>query len=194
MSFEASEAMMYGLKFGPWHRLLPTKCPSCPIYSFFAGAWFWEDPCPSTSAQSFIFSSLAPRPIGVYSNLVVGTFRYWAKGFFVSNMGPIGVVSCSDTRPLQNNVRLFWSPLHLLYSAQNLLDFCMAGCPFSITLGHSQNRCPSSVPGCPHKGHMASASVMMPSPSNRAGDQHAPAHVVSRAPASACLPTCTRFL
>ena len=41
----------------------------------------------------------------------------------VSNMGPDGVVSCSDSKPLLNSVRLFRSPLHLLYSAQHLLDF-----------------------------------------------------------------------
>ena len=136
VSLYASEAMMYGPELGPWHCLLHSQCPSCPIYSFFAGAWFRKDTCPSASTQSFVL--LPPDPSVYIVTLLSVHSDIGPRVCIVSYMGPDGVVSCSDTMPLQNNVRLFWSPLHLLYSAQNLLDFCIAGCPFSMALGHSQ--------------------------------------------------------
>ena len=135
---------------------------------------------PDPSVKIVTFSSLH-SPIG--PNTAV-----------VSNIGPDGIVSCLDTEPFQYNVRFLTSPLHLLYSAQNLLDYWMAGCLFSCTFGHSQNRWPSSACWCPHSGHTASSAVMIPSSSNLAGDQQAPAHIVKSAPASACLPACTKFL
>ena len=118
----------------------PPNAPRAPYF-----ATLLEPVTGSTHAQPHLRSLLSlvrfpPDPSVKIVTLVSSHSDLGPNVSTVWNIWPAGMVSCSETKPRQYSVLLFGSPLHRLYSAQNLFDFCIDGCLFSITLGHSQNR------------------------------------------------------